>query len=161
MLGVEESGIESCEALLLARHFMYRRIYNYPSIKAFAFHLGRFMLQEYGKRDSYHDLTDNEVLAQLRVASCDTAHKAHSDAEAFFVRKRRFKAYPLTDKHSEEELSKLKEKLNVSITTWDETLSTKDAIKLSIEAGIKQKKRKKMEDAYSATIMLQEYIDSI
>ena len=114
VLGVEEGGIESCEALLLARHFMYRRIYNYPSIKAFAFHLGRFMLQEYGKRDSYHDLTDNEVLAQLRVASCDTAHKAHSDAEAFFVRKRRFKAYPLTDKHSEEELSKLKEKLKLT-----------------------------------------------
>ena len=56
--------------------------------------------------------------------------------------------------------SKLKEKLDIPITTWDETLSTKDAIKLSIEAGIKQEKRRKMEDAYSATIMLQEYIES-
>jgi len=39
---------------------------------------------------------------------------------------------------------KLKEKVNVRVETWDETLSTKDAIKLSIEAGIGQKKRKKM-----------------
>jgi len=55
---------------------------------------------------------------------------------------------------------KLKEKVNVRVETWDETLSTKDAIKLSIEAGIGQKKRKKMEDAYSATIMLQDFLDS-
>ena len=57
-------------------------------------------------------------------------------------------------------VNKLEEKINVSIETWDETLSTKDAISLSIEAGIKQKKRKKMEDAYSATVILQDYHDS-
>jgi putative Holliday junction resolvase len=44
--------------------------------------------------------------------------------------------------------------------TFDETLTSKDAQKLSIEAGINRKKRHKMEDAYAASLMLQNYIDS-
>jgi putative Holliday junction resolvase len=42
----------------------------------------------------------------------------------------------------------------------DETLSTKDAQRLSLEAGIKRKKRKSMEDAYSAALILQAYLDT-
>jgi putative Holliday junction resolvase len=41
----------------------------------------------------------------------------------------------------------------------DETLSTADAQRLSIKAGIKRKKRKEMEDAYSAALILQFYLD--
>ncbi len=44
--------------------------------------------------------------------------------------------------------------------TFDETLSSQDAQRLSIEAGISQKKRKGMEDAYAAAIILQNYLDS-
>jgi putative Holliday junction resolvase len=44
--------------------------------------------------------------------------------------------------------------------TFDETLTTKEAQNLSIEAGINQKKRQEMEDAYAAAIMLQNYLDS-
>jgi len=44
--------------------------------------------------------------------------------------------------------------------TFDETLSTQDAQNLSILAGIKRKKRRNMEDAYAASIILQGYIDS-
>lgn len=43
--------------------------------------------------------------------------------------------------------------------TFDETLTSKDAQKLSIEAGIPRTKRHQMEDAYAATIMLQNYLD--
>jgi putative Holliday junction resolvase len=42
---------------------------------------------------------------------------------------------------------------------FDETLTTHDAIKLSIQGGVKRKRRKEMEDAYAATIMLQNYLD--
>lgn len=42
---------------------------------------------------------------------------------------------------------------------FDETLSTFDAKVMSIEANIKRKKRKEMEDAYSAAIFLQKYLD--
>lgn len=44
--------------------------------------------------------------------------------------------------------------------TFDETLSTQDAQKLSREAGVSKKKRRGMEDAYAASIMLQNYLDS-
>lgn len=45
--------------------------------------------------------------------------------------------------------------------TFDETLTSKDAQKLSIEAGISRKKRHQMEDAYAASLMLQNYLDSL
>lgn len=43
--------------------------------------------------------------------------------------------------------------------TFDETLSTQDAQIYSIAAGLKRKKRKEMEDAFAASIMLQNYLD--
>ena len=44
--------------------------------------------------------------------------------------------------------------------TFDETLTSKDAIAYSIQSGMGPSKRKKMEDAFAASIMLQNYIDS-
>lgn len=45
------------------------------------------------------------------------------------------------------------------IETFDETLSTQNAQELAISAGIGRKKRKVLEDAYAATLMLQNYLD--
>lgn len=42
----------------------------------------------------------------------------------------------------------------------DETLSTQKAQELSIEAGIKRSKRKRLEDSYAAAVMLQLYIEN-
>ena len=47
-----------------------------------------------------------------------------------------------------------------TIILSDETLSSQDARKLSREAGIGRTKRRAMEDAYAASIMLQNYLDS-
>ncbi len=41
----------------------------------------------------------------------------------------------------------------------DETLSSHDAIEMSIQSGMGRKKRKEMEDAFAASIMLQNYLD--
>ena len=49
--------------------------------------------------------------------------------------------------------------IKIPVETFDETLSTQDAQRMSIEAGIGQKKRHQMEDAYAAAIMLQNYLD--
>ena len=54
----------------------------------------------------------------------------------------------------------LEEKLGLSVILQDETLTTHEAQDLSIKAGIKRKKRKTMEDAYSAALILQSYLDS-
>ena len=49
--------------------------------------------------------------------------------------------------------------VKIPVETFDETLSTQDAQRMSMEAGIGQKKRHQMEDAYAAAIMLQNYLD--
>jgi putative transcription antitermination factor YqgF len=47
----------------------------------------------------------------------------------------------------------------IGAETFDETLTSRDAQKLSIEAGIPRTKRHEMEDAYAASLMLQNYLD--
>ncbi len=49
---------------------------------------------------------------------------------------------------------------SVPIDFSDETLSSHDAIEMSVASGMGRKKRKEMEDAFAASIMLQNYIDS-
>lgn len=46
------------------------------------------------------------------------------------------------------------------VETFDETLSTHSAQELSKEAKISRKKRKNLEDAYAASVMLQSYLDT-
>lgn len=53
----------------------------------------------------------------------------------------------------------LSEKLLIPIELQDETLTSSEAQSLSIASGMKRKKRKAMEDAYSAALILQAYID--
>ncbi|MEK7100375.1 MAG: Holliday junction resolvase RuvX [Patescibacteria group bacterium] len=45
--------------------------------------------------------------------------------------------------------------------TFDETLSSHDAQELSIASHMGRKKRKEMEDAFAASIMLQSYLDHV
>ena len=46
------------------------------------------------------------------------------------------------------------------VETFDETLSTHEAQILSVQAGMKKKKRKNLEDAFAAAIILQSYLDT-
>lgn len=49
--------------------------------------------------------------------------------------------------------------LTVPVDLHDETLSTQSAQKLAQEANVARAKRKRLEDAYAASIMLQSYLD--
>lgn len=51
--------------------------------------------------------------------------------------------------------------IKIPVETFDETLSTQDAQRMSREAGIGPKRRHQMEDAYAAAIMLQNYLDFV
>ena len=55
----------------------------------------------------------------------------------------------------------LKTQTTIPIEVEDEGFSTKEARLSSLEAGISRKKRKSMEDAYSAAIILQKYLDNL
>lgn len=50
--------------------------------------------------------------------------------------------------------------LSLSITTWDERLSTVQARRVLLEAGLSRKKRKKVIDKTAATLILQSYLDA-
>ncbi len=100
-LGIEENGIASCEALLLARHFMHRRVYQYPSVQAYAFHMERFMKKVYEKHtpleslEKYLSFTDAEISSLLRKAFLDPQELGHEDALAMFNKENRFLAVEL------------------------------------------------------------------
>ncbi len=49
---------------------------------------------------------------------------------------------------------------NIPVETHDETLSTQDAQRLAIEAHLPRGKRKSLEDAFAAAVMLQSYLDA-
>ena len=56
---------------------------------------------------------------------------------------------------------KLQKELGIPIIFQDETLTSLDAQELSIAAGINRKKRREMEDAYAASIILQNFLGNL
>ncbi len=55
--------------------------------------------------------------------------------------------------------AELSKRLKIPVIYSDETLTTQSAQTLSIEAGLGRKKRKALEDAFAATVMLQLFVD--
>jgi putative Holliday junction resolvase len=53
----------------------------------------------------------------------------------------------------------LKDKIHVSVETWDERLSTVGASKVLLEADLSRRKRKKVIDKLAAVLILQGYLD--
>ncbi len=118
-LGIEENGIESCEALLLARHFMHKRVYQHHSVQAYSFHMARFMKKFYEKEEvvsslaKYVSFTDNEVLTELRRAFLDKTHEGHEDAKSIFLREGRFTVVELPNSIKQEDLMQWKERFHI------------------------------------------------
>jgi HD superfamily phosphohydrolase len=94
-LGIEENGIQSCEALLLARHFMHKRVYQYPSVKAYGYHMSRFMKHVYdncnplASLDQYLSFTDSSILVEAKEEMKKT-DDIHPDCLALFDRTKRY-----------------------------------------------------------------------
>ncbi len=125
-LGIDENGLESCEALLLARHFMHRRIYQYSSVKAYNFHLRRFMLASFAsiKFKSVEDflsLSDIDVIASLTHVAKNQKLPGHSDAKCIIYRQHRFRAVALDERITEKDIQEFKrsEKLNDEEIGWE------------------------------------------
>jgi HD superfamily phosphohydrolase len=119
VLAVEENGLEACEALLLARHFMHKRVYQYPTVQAYSFHMARFMEKLYERHkptaslESYLAYTDNEVLVEARKAFLDKKHESHEDAAALFARENRYLAIALPDFITEEKVADWKKRNHI------------------------------------------------
>lgn len=91
-LGVEEGGIQSAEALMLARYFMYSQVYFHPVRRIYDCHLKDFLkewLEDgiFSTRVLDHlQLTDNEVSAVLWKAAFDENTKGHIHARRIVQR---------------------------------------------------------------------------
>jgi HD superfamily phosphohydrolase len=114
-LGIDENGLESCEALLLARHFMYRRVYHYSSVKAYNFHLRRYMAENYAKSsitsvEEFLNLSDPDVICSLHRAASNSAMQGHEDARCVVYRQHRFRAIELPEGMTEQDLAAFKKK---------------------------------------------------
>jgi putative holliday junction resolvase len=54
----------------------------------------------------------------------------------------------------------LSKRINLPLIYQNETLSSYDANKYTIASGVKRKKRKSLEDAYAAAVIMQNYFES-
>ena len=92
-LGVESGGLQSAEALLLARYFMFSQLYFHPIRRIYDIHLKDFlkMWLEDGNFptdvDGHLRLTDNEVISAMCEAVRDPNSKAFDPAMRIIQRK--------------------------------------------------------------------------
>ncbi len=68
-LGVAEGGIQSVEALWIARYMMYARVYHHPKARVYTQHMIRFMQRHYDHSIPYLEQTDFVILAALMQAA--------------------------------------------------------------------------------------------
>jgi hypothetical protein len=91
-LGVEDGGLHSAEALLLARYFMYTQLYFHHVRRIYDFHLQEFLIRHLdgGKFPTapadHLAWTDNEVTAELLRAARDPGHAGHDPARRIINR---------------------------------------------------------------------------
>ena len=123
-LAIDENGIEACEALLLARHFMHKRVYQYPSIKAFNYHLRQFIKTNCSPENFLHNLDDFVYFTDPSILNALVqAIKKNNDknASAIIKRKDHFKAILLPENIKQDFLLSFKKKFNLSDEkiSWD------------------------------------------
>ncbi len=85
-LGVEEGGLHSAEALLLARYFMYTQVYFHPIRRIYDIHLKDFLKQWLPtgyfpvEIEEHLRITDNEVSSAILEAARDNGLLGHDPA---------------------------------------------------------------------------------
>jgi len=92
VIGVEEGGLHSAEALLLARYMMYTQVYFHAARRIYDIHLQEFLTQwlPEGKFPTditkLIEITDNEVTAALLKAARDKDAIGHDAARRITTR---------------------------------------------------------------------------
>ena len=91
-LGIEEGGLRSAEALLLARYFMYTQLYFHPVRRIYDIHLKTFLRQWLKgglfstDLDEHLNLTDNEVMSAILDASRNDSRPGNDPARRIIER---------------------------------------------------------------------------
>lgn len=91
-LGIEHGGLESAEALILARYFMFSQVYLHRVRRIYDIHLKDFLQAWLPEGhfsvdlDAHLSMTDNEVLAEMQKAAKDEGHPGHVHARRIMFR---------------------------------------------------------------------------
>ncbi|WP_291323015.1 hypothetical protein [Desulfonatronospira sp.] len=91
-LGVETGGLNSAEALMLARYFIFSQVYFHPLRKIYDIHLRDFLKHWLPSGvyptdlDKHLATTDSTLLEEIRKAAKDASHPAHMPAACIFYR---------------------------------------------------------------------------
>jgi HD superfamily phosphohydrolase len=86
-LGIDEGGLQSAEALLFARYFMYSQLYFHPIRRMYDIHLREFLKHwlpdsKFSTQLEDHlNLTDNEVMTAVLAAARDRQEPGHDPAD--------------------------------------------------------------------------------
>jgi hypothetical protein len=92
-LGLTMGGLQSAEALIWARYFMFSQVYLHPVRRIYDIHLKDFLKKWLSggkfstKIEEHLAITDNEVIVGLREAFSDNKHPAYIHAERIIKHK--------------------------------------------------------------------------
>ncbi len=125
-------GTESVESLLLARYFMHKRLYEYPAVKGYNYHMARFIKKYFDQNnalsspDLYLRYNDHNILSELTYSNDE-------DALRLTKQKPRYSAIKLDPNIDEKELTDWVKKAGIpeDSVTWDFTARRKGAFQLS------------------------------
>jgi uncharacterized protein len=91
-IGVEAGGLQSAEAWLLARYFMFSQVYFHPIRRIYDIHLKDFLIEwlEGGcyptETERFFEFTDAEIVSAMRKAARDAGHPGHIHAKRIIER---------------------------------------------------------------------------
>lgn len=89
-LGIDEGGLRSAEALLLARFFMFSQLYYHPVRRAYDIHLQKYLSEARGKfstkLEDHLAITDNEILTEIAAAARNDKAKGYLHAKRITYR---------------------------------------------------------------------------
>ena len=119
-IALENGGIHTAEALLLARFFMYSQVYFHDVRRVYDLHLKEF-LQAWlpgGKFpsdwQSHLKISDHEVLVGLREAASDPGHQLYTLASRVLNRKHFRTVYEMAAPHKQRNPSVLSDLLDLA-----------------------------------------------
>ena len=120
---------------------------------------------DYGKRRLGLAYAESSLASPYKVISFDSQENALSYLSEEIRRNDvKFVVFGISEGKMAEDTYKFAKRLKaitkIRTAFQDETLSTNRALSLSLNANIKRKKRKLLKDAYSAAIILQDFLDS-
>ncbi|MGE4504345.1 MAG: HD domain-containing protein [Desulfovibrionaceae bacterium] len=101
-IGVEVGGLQAAESLVMARYLMFSQVYCHHVRRIYDIHLREFMELIYPEglpveHEEFLNLTDNEILVELRLAADDPGRVGHEPARRLMKRGHYKKVYQLTN----------------------------------------------------------------